>query len=94
MVLSPCQPSRYYLAGIVAEIISADFLPFPFLPSFLPVKLGTNLRGFPLSPVVLLKPTVLIRFLKPKLEHRAGLARKKSVVPLRRGRELNGAELS
>ena len=46
------------------------------LVSFLPVKLGTALRGFPLRPVVLLKPTVLIRFLKPKLKHRAGLARK------------------
>ena len=46
------------------------------LVSFLPVKLGTDLRGFPLRPVVLLKPTVLIRFLKPKLKHRAGLARK------------------
>ena len=45
------------------------------LVSFLPVKLGTALRGFPLRPVVLLKPTVLIRFLKPKLKHRAGLPR-------------------
>ena len=45
------------------------------LVSFRPVKLGTDRRGSPLSPVVLLKPSVLLRFLKPKLEHRAGLAR-------------------
>ena len=43
------------------------------LVSFVPVKLGTDFRGSPLSPAVLLKPTVLIRFLKPKLKHRAGL---------------------